>query len=328
MLFPFFFFSESEIKARPSNDLNFVLESLDEYHEDILLTEDMFGLSKHVGDINTFKNKLEKQVKSYKESIKSRKAVCKKLAGKDITKDPLVKKQISKIKRDATKIVKDNKDNPNKMVKLLHVLIFKQIEDIYANMKAENEKDPDALVKSIQVFSAVYIINVIAEVIAILLIGVNSAPLVALFISASVVAPITEEYAKKFAIENGFGETYINLFSVTEMFMYLFNYGFTPMMIFLRFILVLFHRGTYKLMRSTAEKDSKGNLKVNNAAFIMSMFLHGFHNGMAVLETGYTVARTVTTALIGAISTSIKDYKQYKNSVVTECINPVIIPMY
>ncbi len=264
-------------------------------------------------------------MKIYNDSLNYSKTVYRKIMGKDIDKDSSFKKSVSKITKDATKIIKENKNNPPKMIKLLHVIIFKQIEDSFKNIKIENERD-DALFLSAQTFLIVYTINtLIYKILSILLGPTTTVPIIIICV---IVAPIIEEYSKKYAIENGYGDTYIKVFVVSETFIYFYDYGFTAIVVFIRFLVAIMHHGTYKLMRSTAKKDSSGNLKVNNTAFIIAILLHGFHNGMEVLQAGSTFVRTVGIGLIGAISTSIKDYKQYKNSVVTESIDPVIIPMY
>lgn len=330
-----FFIEEDMFFERNINTL--LNESFEELYNESFMDNTVFRNAK------AMKDKITRSISNFTTYDKKRKAKYKELTGRDIDRDiknlPMMKKFKSKVQKAYNDYNKSSQTDNDKIkfAKIVYTIFFKQIDDIRNNLDMEwsNGKYTDALSYSIGLFSLVTFINSMAVIIFTLLFiplfgpAAETAGFAAL---AILIAPVVEEWAKKFAIENGFGETYINVFSIGELVTYLMKVpgGFNPIFFLMRFIVLLFHRSTYKLMKlKSTEKN--GRVKVDDSAFISSILAHGIGNAFATfgdqlmgsdvggvfLKLSYDMMHFASTSIMTAVS----DIKEYNSTISKKMTN-------
>ena len=201
-------------------------------------------------------------------------------------------------------VINEDTEQANKLLSHNISNYFKEaISEMNIAIKDVKSKKNTNFTDAIVSFLLVFIANTFAAaVITSILFGLLGMPIltasgVGMLLVAFMVAPLTEEYAKKNAIENDYASEYILTFNVGEYLLYVSQFKFKIGIILLRMLPFLMHFTTMSILKGNFNKSSKysvgTNRKVDDEDFSNAIKVHAGYNIAGVaLELGIRALST------------------------------------
>jgi hypothetical protein len=201
-------------------------------------------------------------------------------------------KQAAKIVEDGYKAKKDPKVISSQIVnRVFNKAVKKAIKG--AKYTKEEKEDPP-LSKKISKAIVVYVILVIGQgmlmsLVAGTVLSFGLSPSIILVITFIVIAPLTEEFAKRLAIKEKYPWVFTGVFAGIEAIKYIVQMiqlgGSAPAVLITRAIVFMMHFATTFVQKYLMDKVGEGELseKWGIISFVIAVSLHAIWNGMGLM---------------------------------------------
>ena len=267
--------------------MNIITEKLDQFYfleSNTIITElyeyDMSRIDSIITE-SLVSNKIDKLQESYNKNIK---LVEKYLYDKGIN--------INRIRSSASKVAesvkndfknkKDPKEIQNKIIKSAYKIVKTEVSSVAK--KYETMSTSEKIVNSLIIFVLVLFMNSLAAIIATIFFG----PQLATTLLTILLAPLIEEAAKKFAIEEGYPWIYTGIFAGLEMAQYVVQIiaagGILVPALIVRLLALMMHFGTTYVQKYYQEKgqtDSTTDWAM--VGYCLGVFIHVLWNVMGTV---------------------------------------------
>ena len=145
----------------------------------------------------------------------------------------------------------------------------------------------EKVISSILVFMVVLILNTTLASIASVIFAAFGAPQLATILLALVIAPVIEEGAKKFALEQDYPWVYTGIFAGLEMLKFVISTvadgGILGPVIIMRTITLMMHFATVFIQKHFKEEDPTSKNKYSSTGYFLAVAMHSLFNLLGII---------------------------------------------